>query len=166
MPVIPFSDLPGASRVWLFGAAAPIDEIDERRVLAAVDSFLITWQAHGQPLFAARDWRDGRFLAIGVDTAREGASGCSVDGLFRVLKGIESGIGTTLLDNSLVYYRDGAGFVHGVTRDDFATLARGGHVSPDTWVMDLSLTDVASYRATFERRAGDSWHAALLGRAR
>lgn len=162
MPILEFSQLPPAARVWLFGAAAPIDEIDERRVLAAVDSFLLTWQAHGQPLWAARDWRDARFLAVGVDTSREGASGCSIDGLFRALKAIEGGIGTTLLDGALVYYRDTAGFVHGLSRDDFALLARGGHVSPDTPVMDLSITDVATYRDRFERRAGDSWHAALL----
>ncbi|MHB8839031.1 MAG: hypothetical protein ACYC7F_08780 [Gemmatimonadaceae bacterium] len=162
MPVIAFSDVPPDGRVWLFGAAAPIDDVDEQRVLAAVDRFLKTWQAHGQPLYAARDWRDGRFLAIGVDTSREGASGCSIDGLYRALKTIEGGIGTTLLDNALVYYRDDAGFVHAVSRDDFSLLARGGHVRPDTTVMDLSITDAATYRTGFERRAGDSWHAALL----
>lgn len=162
MPVIAFPDLPPASRVWIFAAAAPIDEVDEKRVLAAVDAFLLTWQAHGQPLWSSRDWRDGRFLAVGVDTSREGASGCSVDGLYRALRAIEGGIGTTLLDSSLVYYRDDAGFVHSVSREDFAALGRGGHVGPDTRVMDLSLTDAGSYRQAFERRAGDSWHAALL----
>ncbi|MHB0961612.1 MAG: hypothetical protein ACYC5V_00245 [Gemmatimonadaceae bacterium] len=162
MPIVPFAELPADARVWLFGAAAPIDDVDEKRVLTAVDSFLLTWKAHGQPLWAARDWRDERFLAVGVDTSREGASGCSIDGLFRALKGIESGIGTTLLDSSLVYYRDGAGFVHGISRDDFAYLGRRGDVGPDTPVMDLSITDATTYRSTFERRAGDSWHAALL----
>lgn len=164
MPIVDFSALPGDSRVWLFGAAAHIDEVDELRVLAAVDSFLVTWKAHGQPLWSARDWRDGRFLAVGVDTSREGASGCSIDGLFRALKAIEGGIGTTLLDSSLVYYRDGAGFVHALSREDFALLGRGGHAGPETRVMDLSITDVMTYRTSFERRAGDSWHAALLPR--
>ncbi|MHB1310884.1 MAG: hypothetical protein ACYC3L_02615 [Gemmatimonadaceae bacterium] len=162
MPVISFSELPPASRVWLFGAAAPIDEVDEKRLLAAVDSFLLTWAAHGQPLWCARDWRDERFLAIGVDTSREGASGCSIDGLFRTLKSVEAGIGTTLLDNSLVYYRDAAGFVHGLSRDDFAHLARIGGVGGETTVYDLSVQDAATYREKFERRATDSWHAALI----
>ena len=162
MPVLPFTELPPDGRVWVFGAAAPVDDVDERRVLATVDKFLATWQAHGQPLHAARDWRDGRFLAVGVDTSREGASGCSIDGLYRALKAIEGGIGTTLLDNSLVYYRDAQGFVHALSRDDFMALAHEGHVGPDTPVMDLSITDVATYRARFERRAGDSWHATLL----
>ena len=162
MPVVAFDALPSGSRVWLFGAAAPIDDVDERRVLAAVDDFLGAWKAHGQALHAARDWRDGRFLAVGVDVSREGASGCSIDGLYRALKAIEGGIGTTLVDASLVYYRDAHGFVHAVSRADFSSLAREGHVSVDTPVMDLSITDVGEYRTRFERRAGDSWHAALL----
>ena len=162
MPIVQFTDLPADARVWLFAAAAPIDDVDEKRVLAAVDSFLLTWKAHSQPLWAARDWRDERFLAVGVDTSREGASGCSIDGLYRALKAIEGDIGTTLLDGSLVHYRDSAGFVHGISRDDFAYLGRRGDVGPDTLVMDLSITDMATYRSTFERRAGDSWHAALL----
>lgn len=164
MPIVDFSTLPADSRVWLFGAAAPIDDVDEQRVLATVDAFLATWKAHGQALYTGRDWRDGRFLAIAVDTSREGASGCSIDGLFRALKEIEGGIGTTLLDNALVYYRDGAGFVHAVSRGDFSQLAKNGDVGAETMVMDLSITDVASYRAKFERRAADSWHAALLPR--
>ena len=162
MPVIPFATLPPESRVWLFGAAAPIDEVDETRLLAAVDGFLLTWAAHGQPLTCARDWRDERFLAIGVDTSLEGASGCSIDGLFRTLKSLEAGIGTTMLDSSLVFYRDAAGFVHGLSRDDFAHLARTGAVDAQTQVFDLSVVDAASYREKFERRANDSWHAALL----
>ncbi len=163
MPVIPFTDLPVNARVWLFGAAAPIDDVDEQRVLATVDTFLKGWKAHGQPLTCARDWRDGRFLAVAVDTSQEGASGCSIDGLFRALKDIEGGIGTTLLDRSLVYFRDGDGLVHAVSRDDFARLAHSGDVTGATPVMDLALTDAASYRAHFERRASESWHAALLG---
>jgi hypothetical protein len=162
MPILEFSQLPADARVWLFGAAADVDDVDERRVLAAVDGFLAAWQAHGQPLWAARDWRDGRFLAVGVDTSREGASGCSIDGLFRALRAVENGIGTTLLDSSLVYYRDPAGFVHAISREDFARLARRGHVGLDTPVMDLSITDAAGYRERFERAARESWHATLM----
>jgi len=162
MPLINFSELPDSSRVWLFGAAAPLDDVDEKRLLAAVDAYLLTWAAHGHPLWSAREWSEERFLAVGVDDTREGASGCSIDGLFRTLKKIEDGIGTTLLDNSLVYYRDSAGFVHGLSRDDLAHLGRTGAVTRDSTVFDLSITDAATYRTTFERRAGDSWHAALI----
>lgn len=165
MPLLQFSEIPSDGRVWLFGAAAPIDDVDERRLLTTVDRFLASWKAHGHPLFAARDWRDGRFLAIAVDRSREGASGCSIDGLFQALKRLEEGIGTTLLNGSLVYYRDAEDFVHGVSRDDFSRLSREGHVGPDTRVMDLSITDAATYRAQFERRASESWHAGLLAKA-
>ena len=48
-------------------AASPVDDIDAAKLLAAVDAYLMQWKAHGHPLTAARDWRDDRFLAIGVD---------------------------------------------------------------------------------------------------
>ena len=67
-----------------------------------------------------------------------------------------------MLDSSLVFYRDSAGFVHGLSRDDFAHLARTGAVNAETPVFDLSVVDAATYREKFERRANDSWHAALL----
>lgn len=162
MPLISFAELPASGRVWLFGASADIDEVDEQRVLYATDEFLRAWHAHGVPLWAAREWRDGRFLAVGVDVERAGASGCSIDGLFRSLRGIESAIGTTMLNSSLVFYRDTKGFVHSVSRPEFCQLARTGHVGPDTLVMDLSITEVATYRSSFERRASESWHASLL----
>lgn len=162
MPLIPFEELPDTSRVWLFAAAAPVDEVDAERLLTAVDKFLKTWAAHEHPLYSAREWRDERFLAIGVDDTREGASGCSIDGLFRLLKKLEGGIGTTLLDHSLVYYRDDAGFVHGVSRADFSHLGRTKGVTKKTHVFDLSITDAGTYRAGFERAAGDSWHGGLL----
>ena len=78
MPCVPFEQLPDDARVWVFGAAAPIDDVDSRKLLAAVDTFLVQWKAHGHPLTCGRDWRDDRFLAIGGDQRTEGASGCSM----------------------------------------------------------------------------------------
>ena len=94
MPLVPFASLPDDARVWVFAAMAPLDEVDEPRLLAAVDGYLLTWKAHGAALTCAREFREEYFLAVGVDESASGASGCSVDGLFRVLKGIEDGIGT------------------------------------------------------------------------
>ena len=45
-----------------------------------VDAFLDQWNAHGSALTCAREWRDDRFLAIGVDQSTAGASGCSASG--------------------------------------------------------------------------------------
>lgn len=162
MPLVPFTALPDDSRVWIFSAAAPVDEADERKLLATVDGYLLQWKAHGHALTCAREWRDERFLVIGVDQRSEGASGCSIDGLFRTLQGVERGVGTSLVAGGLVFFRDASGMVHSTSRQDFERLSRSGDVSTATRVFDTTLTIAGDYRARFERAASESWHKTLL----
>ncbi|MBX9929189.1 MAG: hypothetical protein K2X99_09780 [Gemmatimonadaceae bacterium] len=161
MPLIEFDRLPDDARIWVFAADAPVDDVDAPRLLKAVDSFLRTWKAHGEPLTCAREFRDEHFLVIGVDQSTAGASGCSIDGLFRVLKGIEEGIGASLVDGGRVYFRDVAGLVHGVPRPDWILLAKQGEVRTTTPAFDTTITTAAEYRTRFEGPAGDRWHAKL-----
>ena len=81
----------------VFGAAAPVVDAAAQSLLTTVDAHLANWRAHGAPLVCAREWRDDRFLVIGVDEAATDATGCSIDGLFHVLRDIESLVGTTLV---------------------------------------------------------------------
>lgn len=162
MPMVSFDTLPADARVWVFGAAAPVDEVDAKRLLAAVDGFLLQWKAHGHPLTCAREWRDERFLVVGVDQRTEGASGCSIDGLFRTLQGLEASIGTTLVGGGRVFFRDSLQIVHSVTRPEFEKMAARGEVTSATPVFDQTVTTAEKYRSGFEHAAGAGWHAALL----
>jgi hypothetical protein len=162
MPVTEFPSLPDDARVWVFAAAAPVDDIDAAKLLAAVDTFLLAWTAHGHPLTCAREWRDERFLVVGVDQRTEGASGCSIDGLFRTLRDLEEGIGATMVGGGNVFFRGPAGLVLGIPRHDFELLGARGEVGPATPVFDTTVATAAQYRAGFERAAGTSWHATLL----
>jgi len=163
MPLVPFEKLPDDARVWVFAAQAPLDDVDEPRLLAAVDGFLITWKAHGATLTCAREFRDEYFLAVGVDERASDASGCSIDGLFRVLQKIEEGIGTSMVVGGNVYFRDAAGLVLWCTRAQFELMAKMGEVGPDTQVFDTTVSTAGDFRARFVRRAQESWHRALLG---
>jgi hypothetical protein len=136
--------------------------VDAPRLLGAVDGYLRTWKAHGAPLTCGREFRDEHFLVVAVDERASGASGCSVDGLFRVLQGIEKGIGTTMVGGGLVHFRQG-GFVLACTRAEFEAMAAQGAVDGGTIVFDTTVTSLRAYRSGFERPARDSWHAALLG---
>ncbi len=162
MPMTDFAALPDDARVWVFGADAPVDEVDAPRLLAEVDAFLMTWAAHGQALTCARTWRDDRFLVVGVDERASGASGCSIDALFRVFKRVEPAIGTSLLPAGQVFFRDASGLVHGLSREDFSAMASAGAVTADTPVYDLTVTTMGEYRARFEGTVGTRWHRSLL----
>ncbi|MBC7791628.1 MAG: hypothetical protein H7Z74_16905 [Anaerolineae bacterium] len=160
MPTVPFENLSNAARVWVFASDKPLPDAPARELLGEVDSYLGGWKAHGSPLTCAREWRDDRFLAIGVEGGE--ASGCSIDGLFRKLKELEPAIGASLAGGERIFYRDVSGRVEGVSRDQFNTLVEKGSVGGETHVFDTSLTTLEEYRDRFETSAKNSWHRKLL----
>lgn len=162
MPVVPFEALPDSARVWVFGSDSVVSEEGTRILLAGVDAHLKDWKAHGAPLTVGREWRDGRFLVVAVDQSTTGASGCSIDGLFRVLQQLEAKVGASLVGGGRVFYRDAQGGVQSTTRAEVATLAQSGAIARDTVVFDTSLVDLGNFRACFERRAKESWVNELL----
>jgi hypothetical protein len=161
MPIVPFESLPDSARVWIFASDRPLTGAAADTLLASVDRFLADWKAHGVPLRCARDWRDARFLAIGVDTEAEHASGCSIDGLFRTLQQLEREIGSRLVGSGRVFYRSTAG-IEAATREEFVERVKRGEVARETPVFDMSLTGAADWRVNFERPAGRSWTAAFF----
>jgi hypothetical protein len=164
MPKRPIDRLSDDARVWVFASDRAVSGGGAERLLAAVDEFLEHWHAHGTLLTSAREWRDERFLIIAADG--EGASGCSIDGLFRALKTLGGQIGANLVTSGLVFYRNRDGVVESATRPQFSAAAAGGALGPDTPVFDTSLTRLGDVRERFERPASVSWHAALFPASR
>jgi hypothetical protein len=161
MPIVPFTSLPDSARVWVFGSDRLVQGAAADSLLAAVDQFLAEWRAHGVPLHCARDWRDERFLAIGVDVTQENASGCSIDGLFRTLHTLERELGARLLGGGRVFYRTDSG-TQVASREEFEQLIERGEVTAQTAVFDTSLTTAADWRTRFEQPADKTWTAALF----
>lgn len=164
MPQIDFSAMPPSARAWVFGAAAPVTGAARDALFAAVDEHLSHWKAHGTPLVCARDWRDDRFLAVAVDEAATGASGCSIDGLFRALTRLEATLGTSMVASGQVFYRDANGEIVRVDRAEFIRTARDGALALTTPVFDTTINTVRGWREQFERPAAESWHAKLMAR--
>ena len=159
MPIVPFASLPDSARVWVFASDRELTGAVADTLLAAVDHFLSEWKAHGMPLRCAREWRDDRFLAIGVDVDAEHASGCSIDGLFRTLQQMEREIGSRLVGGGRVFYRVGSE-IRAATRDEFIDRIKRGEVRGETSVFDTSLTGAKAWRTHFEQPAGSGWTAA------
>jgi hypothetical protein len=164
MPLVKIEKLPGDSRTWVFGSDRTLDTVASDTLLNEVDLFLSQWNAHGAPLTVGRDWKYGRFLTVAVDQSTAGASGCSIDGLFRTLKAVEPGLGASLVTSGLVFFRDEKGAIQSVDREQFMALSAEGKIVPNSKVFDPTVTTLGEWRARFELSAGDSWHAKLLGK--
>jgi len=165
MPLVPFDQLPDSSRTWVFAADKTLSSSQSAQLLNAVDQFLAAWKAHGEPLTVGRDWKHNRFLTVAVDQSTAGASGCSVDELFRILTSVENRVGASLVTSGLVLYRDRGGAIQSVTREKFVKLSRTGEVDRSTIVFDPSVTSLAEWRSKFETDVGHSWHASLMKEA-
>jgi len=150
-----------ASRVWVFGAASPLDEGQRRTIEASLREFLRTWKAHGQPLRAAVEVRDQRFIIIAADDAAD-PSGCSIDSLFGRISSFQK-MGANLLDSTLVFYRAGGGEVRSVDRPTFRKLVTSGEINATTRIFDLTAATLADVRSGLEKKASESWHAQAFG---
>ncbi|HEX3534674.1 MAG TPA: hypothetical protein VHT23_10670 [Gemmatimonadaceae bacterium] len=162
MPLVELKDLPDSARTWVFGADSTLDGRASETLLTEVDRFLSQWKAHGSPLTVGRDWKYGRFLTVAVDQSTAGASGCSIDGLFRSLKALEPKLGASLVTSGLVFYRDKSGAIQSTDRESFSALGAEGKIRPSTKVFDPTVTLLGEWRAGFELDASRSWHAGLL----
>lgn len=158
MPKTSFDQLPDHGRLWVFPASRTLEAAERDALLAEVDDFLDGWAAHGTPLHSARDFREDRFLLVGVDQDASAPSGCSVDALVRRLRGLGDRLGVVLIEHGSVWYR-GAEGIESASRSEFRALAASGSVTPDTPVVDTTLTRVSQVREEgLERPARDSWH--------
>lgn len=162
MPLVPIESLPDNARAWVFGADRNLDDGATDLLLTEVDRFLSQWHAHGAPLTTGRGWKHGRFLTVAVDQSTAGASGCSIDGLFRNLKALEPRLGASLVTSGAVFFRDQKGAIECVDRERFKALSAEGKVTPETLVFDPTVTTLGEWRARFELHAADSWHSGLL----
>ena len=162
MPIVPFEQLPDSARLWVFASDRELMGDDARAVLSTVDEFLSGWKAHGVPLVCARDWRDDRFLAIGVDVNAENASGCSIDGLFRALQQLERSVASKLVGGGRAFYRATTG-IEVSPRDQFVDRVKRGEVPRSTPVFDTGVTAASAWRTRFEQPADASWTARYYG---
>jgi hypothetical protein len=157
MPRIDISQLPDQSRIWIFGISPALDERKSSRMLAAVDRFLDSWSAHGQPIVSGRDLIDGSFLVIAVDLRSE-TSGCSIDRMFGLLQQLERELAISVLDPDRIFLIAEQRGVSAVSRAEFRTTG-----ALDTVVFDTLVERLSEVRSgIWKRPASTSWHRSLI----
>ena len=81
--------LDSSSRLFVYTADSEISNDYKYRLVAKLDQFSSTWEAHGVKLNAAYELIVDRMLIIAVDERNQQATGCSIDKLVHLLKGEE-----------------------------------------------------------------------------
>lgn len=86
--IVPFNSLPETARIWIYQTDRSLSPDESEVIKSRIAGFLEKWTAHGHALHAGADIRYQHFIIIGLDESLSGASGCSIDSLFRDLSAL------------------------------------------------------------------------------
>jgi hypothetical protein len=157
----PFETLPSHARVWIYQADRKMSANEETAVSSAMKNFCEQWVAHGQPLQTSFKIEFSQFLIMSVDEGFNNASGCSIDGSVRVLKGFQTDLNINFLDPSRIAFFVG-GEIQLFSRTELKSLFGSGKVTAST----ITFNNLVATKADFERQwkiaTEKSWMAKYL----
>src|SRR5215510_14853618 len=131
-----YNNMPTDSRVWVYQSSRKLTEAETASVTKKADDFIEQWTAHGALLKASFEIRDSVFLLMLVDEKQAMASGCSIDKSVHFVLGLESELGISLTNRMLFTYRNNAGEVCIVNRNEFERLVQAGLINNSTPVFN------------------------------
>jgi DNA phosphorothioation-dependent restriction protein DptG len=150
------------SRIWIYGAERELTKTETKQVRQRARAFVEQWSSHQQSLRAAADVLHQRFLVLAVDETQAEASGCSIDGSVHFVQQLGQEIGVDFFNRMRFSYRDDAGKIHTVSREEFKLLYAQGQIGNETAVFDPLIKELGELRQIFERPLEDSWHSRMV----
>jgi len=141
----PISELSEESKVWMFQANRFITVPEQKNITADLAGFLNTWTAHNVDLLAASVLLHDLVLVVAVEEVIAGASGCSIDKLFRFVKELEVKYGLQFFDRMRVAYKLNENIGESSVAD-FEKLIEENLVSESTLVLNTLLQDLKSVK--------------------
>lgn len=83
------TDFADNARVWVYQSTRPFTAAQEGEIEEQLSQFAVQWQAHGRPVKGWGKLLFNRFVVMMADESQAAVSGCSTDGMVRVVKSLE-----------------------------------------------------------------------------
>jgi hypothetical protein len=157
---IRFEDMPGHSRVWIFQAERTLGDGEEMMLDLRIRNFLEDWTSHQRTIRASYEIHLHRFVILAVDEDQVGASGCSIDKLFRFVQSLESEMGFVLLDKQKIALQQAGGIVS-VPLHTLKEKVRAGEMDKEEKYFDLMIAQKESL-GEFLKPLSSGWLARYL----
>lgn len=109
---IPFDQLPGHARVWVYQSNKTLNEKQLEVIQQKLTKFCEGWNTHGNSMPASFQILDSQIVILAVDESNLGTSGCSIDSSVRTLRELESLLGINLTDQGKVTVKNSGGQVN------------------------------------------------------
>lgn len=98
------ADFSPTSKVWIYQSNRPFSEEEETEINEQLYNFYIQWKSHGNDVKGWAKLIFGQFVVVMADEAQSGVSGCSTDGMVRVIKSLERQYQVDLFDRLTITF--------------------------------------------------------------
>lgn len=93
-----------SSRTWIYQSNRPFSEEEEIEINEQLRNFYLQWQSHGAEVKGWAKLVFGQFIVVMADEEFSGISGCSTDGMVRVIKSLERQYQVDLFDRLTITF--------------------------------------------------------------
>jgi len=101
--LVNFNTTADQSRIWIYAAEHKLTNDQENHILKSISDHLQNWEAHKVPLSAGVTILENRFIVVALDESENGASGCSIDTLQKLIQNLEKELSICLLNRLNVF---------------------------------------------------------------
>jgi len=159
----PFEDMPDSARLWVYQSNRMLTEPERASLENNLMHLCETWLAHGAPLKTSFKIDYNRFVILAVDERDAGASGCSIDGSVRLLKGIGQQLEIDFFDRSVAFLDSDQ--VRTYPMVSLKTLFNKGALKADSVAFNNTVTSKAEWVKEWKVAAKHSWLSRYLPKA-
>jgi len=158
---VDFSLLPDTSRVWVYQADRSLTDDEVQEIKQQLMPFTQNWKRHGDDLKASFQIKYHQFIILAVDENFNNVSGCSIDASVHIIQELQKKLEVDLLNKMNVTFKDGDN-VNIVSLAVFKEFAKLDKITSNTLVFNNMIASKAELEASWEVKAGESWHAKFL----
>ena len=101
--LVDFNITADQSRIWIYAAEQKLTQDQENHILKVISAHLQNWEAHKVPLTAGVTILENHFIIIALDETKNGASGCSIDTLQKLIQNLEKELSVSLLNRLNIF---------------------------------------------------------------
>jgi len=98
------SDFSGDSRVWVFQSSRAFIDKEQTEINEQLSQFYTQWKAHGEQVKGWARLLFNQFIVVIADETGTHVSGCSTDGMVRVVKSLERQYDVNFFDRMMITF--------------------------------------------------------------
>ena len=158
--IIP-SDFNDDSKVWIYQSNRRFTEQQQTEIDEQLSQFYTQWTTHGAPVKGWAKLIFGQFIVVMADESASSISGCSTDGMVRLIKSIERQYDTHLFDRlTLTFLVKGEPQMLPLGQVQYAI--DKGYIDADTLFFNNVVTTKAELMNSWLVPVKDTWLASRL----